>query len=170
MPLPEREHARVYLRMKTVFGGATTSYLGRIARERRAADAASGVGDESLPFGTGRDPSRLDDVFATMRRTLGWHTPMSQAELMDAWTEIAGAETAAHATPLHVDEGTLVVQCDSTAWATQLRRMRGSILGEIATRFPDARVDSVRFVNPGAPSWKHGRRSVPGRGPRDTYG
>ncbi|PZQ74527.1 MAG: DUF721 domain-containing protein, partial [Cutibacterium acnes] len=23
---------------------------------------------------------------------------------------------------------------------------------------------------PSAPSWKHGPRSVPGRGPRDTYG
>nr|NLD40552.1 DUF721 domain-containing protein [Actinomycetales bacterium] len=25
-------------------------------------------------------------------------------------------------------------------------------------------------LGPKAPSWKHGIRSVPGRGPRDTYG
>ncbi|MDP4886606.1 MAG: DUF721 domain-containing protein, partial [Aquiluna sp.] len=27
-----------------------------------------------------------------------------------------------------------------------------------------------RFIGPSAPSWKKGPRSVPGRGPRDTYG
>lgn len=167
------EHARVYLRFKAVFGGATSSYLRRIARERAADagdDTASTGAEASVPFGAGRDPVALGSVFADMRRTLGWQTPMAQAELIDAWTTIAGAETAAHSTPMHVDEGTLVVQCDSTAWATQLRRMRDAILGRIAERYPDARVDDIRFLNPGAPSWKRGRRSVPGRGPRDTYG
>lgn len=165
------EHTRVYLRFKQVFGGATSSYLRRIAREReRESGAGSAVGEESLPFGSGRDPLTLAAAFTVVRRTLGWETPIAQAELMDAWTVIAGAETAAHSTPMHVDDGTLVVQCDSTAWATQLRRMQDGILGEIARRYPDANVRDVRFLNPGAPSWKRGRRSVPGRGPRDTYG
>ena len=31
-------------------------------------------------------------------------------------------------------------------------------------------VSEIRFVGPTAPSWKKGPRSVPGRGPRDTYG
>lgn len=163
-----REHARVYLRFKAVFGGATSSYLRRVAREREPAHDESG--EASVPFGAGRDPVAIGSAFAQMRRTLGWQTPMAQAELIDAWATIAGGETAAHSTPMHVDDGTLVVQCDSTAWATQLRRMRDAILGEIAKRYPDARVDDVRFLNPGAPSWKRGRRSVPGRGPRDTYG
>lgn len=163
------EHIQVYARFKQVFGGATSSYLRRIANERTA---ASGDLDEpqTQPFGPGREPVTLAAAFGQMRRTLGWHTPLAQAELMDAWVEIAGEETAAHSTPMHVDDGTLVVQCDSTAWATQLRRMRSAILGAIAKRYPDARVDDVRFLNPGAPSWKRGRRSVSGRGPRDTYG
>ena len=163
------EHARVYARFKQVFGGATSSYLRRIARERDASGAA-GDDSESVPFGPGREPVTLAAAFGTVRRTLGWQTPMAQAELMAAWSDVAGEETAAHSTPMHVDDGTLVVQCDSTAWATQLRRMRSVLLGEIARRHPDARIDDLRFVNPGAPSWKRGRRSVPGRGPRDTYG
>lgn len=163
------EHLRVYAHFKEVFGGATSSFLRRLARER---DAVEGVdeGAESQPFGPGREPVTLAAAFGTVRRNLGWQTPMAQAELMDAWRDIAGAETATHSTPMHVDDGTLVVQCDSTAWATQLRSMRSVILGEITKRYPDARVDDLRFLNPGAPSWKRGRRSVPGRGPRDTYG
>ncbi|MGB4918016.1 MAG: DUF721 domain-containing protein, partial [Propionicimonas sp.] len=31
-------------------------------------------------------------------------------------------------------------------------------------------VERVVVVGPSAPSWKKGKRSVPGRGPRDTYG
>ena len=37
-------------------------------------------------------------------------------------------------------------------------------------RFPDAGIESVRFEGPNAPSWKRGPRTIPGRGPRDTYG
>lgn len=163
------EHVRVYAHFKTVFGGATSSFLQRIAREQDASGDADGAA-ESQPFGPGREPVTLGAAFLNVRRTLGWQTPQAQAELMDAWAAMAGDETSAHSTPMHVDGSTLVVQCDSTAWATQLRRMRSVILGEIAKHHPDARVDDVRFLNPGAPSWKRGRRSVPGRGPRDTYG
>ncbi|MGB3414513.1 MAG: DciA family protein, partial [Microbacteriaceae bacterium] len=58
----------------------------------------------------------------------------------------------------------------STAWATQLRMMRGKILAEIQEKYPDAGVQHLRFNQPSAPSWKKGYRTVAGRGPRDTYG
>jgi predicted nucleic acid-binding Zn ribbon protein len=48
--------------------------------------------------------------------------------------------------------------------------MRGDILTTILRRYPDAEVSTIRFIGPGGPSWKKGPRSVPGRGPRDTYG
>ena len=40
----------------------------------------------------------------------------------------------------------------------------------VKERFPDADIVSIRFQGPDAPSWKRGPRSIPGRGPRDTYG
>ena len=45
-----------------------------------------------------------------------------------------------------------------------------AIVTEIARRFPEAKVENVRFIGPDVPSWKWGPRAVPGRGPRDTYG
>ena len=64
----------------------------------------------------------------------------------------------------------LQVRCESTAWATQLRLMRTQLVTEIGSRFPEAAVETIRFQGPDAPTWKRGPRSIPGRGPRDTYG
>ena len=72
--------------------------------------------------------------------------------------------------PVAFSEGTLTVQADSTAWAKQLQLMRAHILSEIVRRFPDAGCPVIRFIGPDVPSWKWGPRTIPGRGPRDTYG
>ncbi|NYF11893.1 putative nucleic acid-binding Zn ribbon protein [Pseudoclavibacter sp. JAI123] len=160
------EGAEVYARFKEVFGGKTTSL-----RRRLAAKAKDAEGTElSEPFGFGRDPVAAGSALAALTRQFGWNGPLKQAELMDAWPEIVGKETAAHSTPLHIEDGVLLVQCDSTAWATQLRGMQTMLLTNLAERYAEAKVERIRFLNPGAPSWKRGPRSVPGRGPRDTYG
>jgi predicted nucleic acid-binding Zn ribbon protein len=101
---------------------------------------------------------------------LGWDSSLAKSELLASWESIVGEETAEHSHPVGIEDGVLSVRCDSTAWATQLRLMRVQILNLIVSRYPDAGIDSLRFEGPGAPSWKRGPRSVPGRGPRDTYG
>ena len=104
-------------------------------------------------------------------RRLGWDSPLAQSELLAAWAEIAGAETAEHSDPVGIEDGVLTVQCDSTAWATAAA---ADACRRSSTRspssFPEAGIESVRFVGPDAPSWKRGPRAIPGRGPRDTYG
>ena len=163
------EASEVYERFKAVFGGRTSSFLRRV-KAAEAKQRPEDTDESAQPFGSHRDPVSLGSAFVVVSRRLGWETPIAQAELIAAWERIAGRDTAAHSTPMHIDDGTLVVQCDSTAWATQLRGMRSHILRAIAEQFADARVVDIRFLNPGAPSWKRGLRSVPGRGPRDTYG
>ncbi len=157
------EHIAVYLRFRREFGGATS---GSPARRKRG-DPTSGPG---TPFSPGRDPRGLGDVIDGLATHMGWESPLSRAELLVAWPEIAGLETSSHATPAGIEDGVLTVRCDSTAWATQLRLMRTQITTTIASRYPAAEIESVRFEGPNAPSWKRGPRSIPGRGPRDTYG
>lgn len=157
------EASAVYRRLRRLMGDP--ALRSRDAR-RRAARAVTGT----APFESGRDPAGLGDVLDAVTRSLGWSSPLARGDLLVAWSELVGVDTAAHAQPIGIEEGVLTVQCDSTAWATQLRMMRGEILTTILRRFPDAEVTAVRFVGPGAPSWKKGPRSVPGRGPRDTYG
>jgi predicted nucleic acid-binding Zn ribbon protein len=157
------EATSVYRRLRAVFGNPSL----------RSADArkrATRVPGDSAPFGKGRDPEGLADVITSMTQSLGWSSPLARGELLTAWPDLVGADIAAHSEPAGIDEGVLTVQCDSTAWATQLRLMRADILTTILRQYPDADVTSIRFSGPGAPSWKRGPRSVPGRGPRDTYG
>ena len=66
--------------------------------------------------------------------------------------------------------GTLTIRCKSTAWATQLRLMQAQILEKINAAYPEVEIKALKMLGPDAPSWKKGPRSVPGRGPRDTYG
>lgn len=158
------EHIAVYRRLRRLFGDPELrSADGR--RRRRAADAAG-----SEPFGLGRDPRGVGDVLAGMASARGWESPLARAELLASWADIVGSDTAAHASPLGIEDGVLTVQCDSTAWAQQLRLMSATVLAQLAERFPAAGVETARFLAPNAPSWKHGPKAVPGRGPRDTYG
>ena len=161
---PNEEARAVYTRFRRIFGGETT-FIGRDARKR-----ATVVPGSTVPFGGGRDAVGLGDVIDNLTAKMGWNSPLAQSELLASWAEIAGAETAEHSQPVGIEEGVLTVKCDSTAWATQLRLMRSQIGTQIALRFPEAGIESVRFEGPNAPSWKRGPRAIPGRGPRDTYG
>jgi predicted nucleic acid-binding Zn ribbon protein len=158
------EHIAVYLRMRAIFGepGKRSPDARKRAKNRKEG--------ATVPFGAGRDPRGIDDILDGLTTRLGWTSPLARAELLDSWAELAGAETAQHSQPVSIEDGVLTVRCDSTAWATQLRLMRGQITTSIARRFPEAGIESVKFDGPNAPSWKAGPRSIPGRGPRDTYG
>lgn len=162
--LSGEEHVSVYLRFRQVFGDATSRSPMARKREKKKREASS------VPFGAGRDPHGLGDVMDVLTVKMGWTSPLAKSDLLLSWPDLVGAETAEHSTPLSIDDGVLAVQCDSTAWATQLRLMRTQITTTIANKYPDAGIQSVRFDGPNAPSWKRGPRSIPGRGPRDTYG
>jgi len=164
-PPAESEASAVYRRLRAVFGNPAL----RSADARKRASGARRPG-ASAPFGAGRDPAGLDDVIDSLTHVMGWTSPLARGELLSAWPTLVGEDIAARSEPVGIEEGVLSVQCDSTAWATQLRMMQGDILTSIVRTFPDAQVTGVRVLGPGVPSWKRGPRSVPGRGPRDTYG
>ena len=163
--IPQDEHVSVYLRFREVFGDAGSR--SSTARKRKADKKKEGA---SVPFSPGRDPHGLGDVIDGLASRMGWNSPLARSELLSSWSTLVGSETAEHSVPAGIEEGVLVVKCDSTAWATQLRLMRGQITTTIAREYPDAGIESVRFEGPNVPSWKRGPRSIPGRGPRDTYG
>ena len=157
------EARAVYLRFRKLFGGAGP--LSSDAKKRATRKEGA-----SVPFGLGRDPHGLGDIIDGLTTKLGWDSPLAQSELIASWSEIVGVDTAEHSSPTSIEDGTLIIRCDSTAWATQLRLMRSQVTTQIALRFPGAGITTVRFEGPNAPSWKRGPRSIPGRGPRDTYG
>lgn len=152
------ESTRVYERLKKKFGGFTP----RTTTKKHTGD--------DVAFGPGRDPGSFAQAMGALTDQMGWSTDLARAELMQQWAEIVGADIAGHAIPSGASDGVLEIQCDSSAWATQLRLMRSELVETLATKFPEAGIVELSIKAPGVPSWKHGRRSVPGRGPRDTYG
>lgn len=162
-PAPEivPETVATYLRLRGLEPSARTY---RKQKRRRRDD------DENAPFTAGRDPKGLGDVVADLTRTAGWDSQLAREDVVRTWGEVAGEDTARHTQPVAFTEGTLTVQADSTAWAKQLQLMRSQIVSEIIRRYPEAGIESIRFIGPDVPSWKWGPRAIPGRGPRDTYG
>jgi predicted nucleic acid-binding Zn ribbon protein len=151
------EPLRAYETMRQVFTGSS-----RRKKSKRV------IEDEA--FTPGRDPLHMGDAFRELTGSLGWDPALAEARLFVEWPTIVGEGIADHARPLGVDDGKLTIQASSSAWATQLRLMRHELLVVLAEKVPEVSIDSIHVLAPGAPSWKNGPRSVPGRGPRDTYG
>lgn len=138
---------------------------GRRTRRGRRADAGrSGAGPD------GRDPQLFGALLGRLVDAKGWQTPLSVGGLIGRWDQLVGPDIAAHCIPESFTEGKLRVRTSSTAWATQLRLLRPDILRRITVELGSGVVTDLDIVGPAAPSWRRGRRSSGGRGPRDTYG
>ncbi|MCX5068382.1 DciA family protein [Micromonospora lupini] len=150
------------------------------ARTRRApgggagTDGADGSGRRlrgySGPGPDPRDPQPLSAVLNRLVKARGWQQPAAEATVFGAWERVVGAEVAQHSRPVKLENGELTVEARSTAWATQLRLLAGSLLKQIAQEVGHNVVRKLHIHGPAAPSWQKGPRRVRGRGPRDTYG
>lgn len=100
----------------------------------------------------------------------GWETEVAVHALFGRWRAIVGEEIAQHCSPERFSDGQLFVAADSTAWATQLRLLAPTVVARMNSHLGAGTVTRITVLGPQGPSWKRGRRSVRGRGPRDTYG
>ena len=120
---------------------------------------------------TATDPTLISDVLSDLIEERDWHLGIAEGTLFTTWKEIVGEDISSHTTPLSLLEGALLIQCSSTAWATQLKAVGVDLLHTIQSAAPSAGVQSLSFMGPQAPSWKRGVRTIKNeRGPRDTYG
>lgn len=90
--------------------------------------------------------------------------------VLGRWADIIGAENAEHCKPESFEDTVVVMRCDTTARAAQMRLMSHDILKKFDAELGPGIVTVLKVLGPNAPSWRHGMRSVAGRGPRDTYG
>lgn len=117
------------------------------------------------------DPTLVGNILGELIDDREWHSGLAEGTLFATWAQVVGADIAQHTTPLSLLDGKLLVQCSSTAWATQLSLVGQDLLNTIRNSAPGALVESLQFIGPHAPSWKRGLRTISnGRGPRDTYG
>ncbi|MFM7013546.1 MAG: DUF721 domain-containing protein [Actinomycetota bacterium] len=161
MPENKKFAVEFYYAMRKAVTGRPTKDQKRIAEKKTI---------RSKPFDPGRDPVSAANSIDSLLEDFRWQSSMEQAELFVSWAEIVGELNAKNSMPENLEKGKLTIRCQSTAWATQLRLMQNDILARINERFSELEITTLMFIGPDAPSWKKGPRSVPGRGPRDTYG
>ena len=117
------------------------------------------------------DPELISGVLENLVKDRQWDSGLAEGNLFAHWASIVGDEVAAHAQPISLLDGKLLIQTSSTAWATQLTLVEGEILEKIRASAPGALVEKLSITGPKPPSWKRGLRTISnGRGPRDTYG
>ncbi|MFM9151472.1 MAG: DUF721 domain-containing protein [Candidatus Planktophila sp.] len=117
------------------------------------------------------DPTLISEVLTDLVADRQWESGLAEGNLFAQWEKIVGSDIATHTTPISILDGVLLIQCSSTAWATQLQAIHDQLVTTISSSAPGALVESLRFTGPTGPSWKRGIRTIRGaRGPRDTYG
>jgi predicted nucleic acid-binding Zn ribbon protein len=117
------------------------------------------------------DPTLISDVLTNLVSDRQWESGLAEGNLFAQWEKIVGSDIATHTTPISILDGVLLIQCSSTAWATQLQSVHDQLVATISSSAPGALVESLRFTGPTSPTWKKGIRTIRGaRGPRDTYG
>jgi predicted nucleic acid-binding Zn ribbon protein len=75
-----------------------------------------------------RDPARLGPSLDRGAKRLGAPSALALSGVVPRWAEVVGEGIAAHATPVSLRRGVLLVDVDSNAWATQLRYMTSQLV------------------------------------------
>lgn len=166
---PASEVARAALNRAKAAARARGNEPGRPVA-RRASGLGRGETRGDVRTGDGRDPVLVGDTLSRLAAERGWSEPLSVGGVVGRWREVVGDDVAEHCTPETFEDGLLVVRADSTTWATNLRLLAPQLLARLATEVGPDVVTEVRVLGPSGPRWAKGKRSVPGRGPRDTYG
>ncbi|MBS5748050.1 MULTISPECIES: DUF721 domain-containing protein [Actinotignum] len=118
-----------------------------------------------------RDPHPVGELLARTIRDRGWQSHLDIASVSARWDAIVGPNVARHCRIEDFsDDGVLTLRASSTSWKTQMRALLATLSGRIAAEIGEGIVKEIVILGPHRPSWKHGPLSVPGRGPRDTYG
>lgn len=143
---------------------------GTPARRRRGTDPGLPGAPGSMPYSAGRDPITVGSTVDRLLSDRGWDRSLSVAGVIGRWRDVVGDQVADHCRPETFAEGALVVRADSTAWAMEVRRLLPQLERRLAEEVGEGVVESITVLGPGGPTWTKGPRSVPGRGPRDTYG
>ncbi|WP_327324780.1 DciA family protein [Streptomyces sp. NBC_01210] len=145
----------------------------RGAAAQQKKQARRGGGLRSGARADGRDPLPLGAAINRLITERGWETPAAVGGVMGRWPQIVGADLANHCVPQKYDEDerVLTVQCDSTAWATQLRLLAPRLVARLNEDLGQGTVRLIKVLGPGGPQRRYGPLRAPGSvGPGDTYG
>jgi predicted nucleic acid-binding Zn ribbon protein len=155
--------------------------MARAKEDSRARQAAAAKGTRTAARVAARDavrsaratgePVTFGAAVSDLLSERGWQTQTAGASILSRWPELVGEQLAAHCRPIRLRNGELVIEAESTAWATQLRLLSRTLTSKLREQLGADVVRTMVVRGPSTPDWRHGSLRVSGgRGPRDTYG
>ena len=89
------------------------------------------------------EPRSIKASLDKVARSLGGPDAGSLSGVFGHWADIVGPDLAAHARPLSLASGVLLVGVSEPAWATQLRYLESELVGRFREVLGDGVVDRV---------------------------
>jgi predicted nucleic acid-binding Zn ribbon protein len=97
----------------------------------------------------GRDPEQIPRVvgesLAGLARRLGAPAPSLLTAVFNRWEEVVGPAVAAHARPVSLNRGVLVIGADQPAWASQLRYLGADLLARLSALSKEGEIERVEI-------------------------
>ena len=90
-------------------------------------------------------PLAIGDVVGDVVSTKGWDERLHTSDVLRRWPKIVGDAVAAHARPVRLAGGILVVAASDSAWVTQVRYLADEIRDRINEHMADR--EAVRSVD-----------------------
>lgn len=102
-------------------------------------------GDDPGAF-DGRPVRKLDDSLSEIAAQLRLDNPDVLRSVLSGWPEVVGELIAAHARPRTLRDGVLLIEVDSSEWATQMRYLEEDLIRQLGRRTRPGVVNSLRVV------------------------
>lgn len=110
----------------------------------------------------GGDPRAFGAAIKDLLSDRGWEQKAAVGGIFGDWARIVGPELADHTTPRKFEDGELTIAADSTAWATQLRLLAGTLVRRLNEELGDGSVRRVKVVGPSSGPRRPGQWRVRG--------
>lgn len=101
-------------------------------------------------MGNEPDPQPISFGIERLLRSLKGGNRQVTVTVFSRWSDLVGEGVAAHVRPLKLDRGTLIVEVDDPAWATQMKFLQADLLdrlrgaGDMSVHSLDIRVRKRR--------------------------
>ena len=74
------------------------------------------------------EPTSLSNSIERLLKSLRGGDRQTTVTVFSRWAEIVGEPVCSHVKPLKLDAGTLIVEVDEPAWATQMKFLEADLL------------------------------------------
>ena len=94
---------------------------------------------------TEENPRPLGESLDRIASQLGVPEASVLTTVFSRWEELVGPAVAAHASPVSLSRGVLVIGVDQPAWATQLRYLAADLVRKLSSSLPSGTIESVEL-------------------------